>query len=162
MTAPLLATTIASPSFSTFVGVVAGIYAIFALGLQLQFGVTGLLNFGHVAFMAISAYTMAILIVKVEAPMWAAAPAGIAVAMLFGLLIGLPTLRLRADYLAITTIAVGEIVRYVELNEDGLTGDRIGTIRPEGQRPVRLLQRGRARLPGRGAARFSGPDRGHG
>ncbi|MCL4289370.1 MAG: branched-chain amino acid ABC transporter permease [Thermoleophilia bacterium] len=132
MTAPLLATTIASPSFWAFVGVVAGIYTIFALGLQLQFGFTGLLNFGHVAFMAISAYTMAILIVKVEAPMWAAAPAGIAVAMVFGLLIGLPTLRLRADYLAITTIAFGEIVRYVALNQDGLTGGPIGTINLKG------------------------------
>ena len=111
---------------------VAGIYTIFALGLQLQFGFTGLLNFGHVAFMAIAAYTMAILIVKVEVPMWAAAIAGIAVAMAFGLLIGLPTLRLRADYLAITTIAFGEIVRYVALNQDDLTGGPIGTINLKG------------------------------
>ena len=56
--------TLASGEFWAFVGVVAGIYTIFALGLQLEFGFTGLLNFGHVAFMAIGAYTMAILVVK--------------------------------------------------------------------------------------------------
>ena len=55
---------VVSGGFWAFVGVVAGIYAIFALGLQLQFGFTGLLNFGQVAFMAIGAYTMAILVVQ--------------------------------------------------------------------------------------------------
>ena len=55
---------LASGGFWAFVAVVAGIYTILALGLQLQFGFTGLLNFGQVAFMAIGAYTMAILVVK--------------------------------------------------------------------------------------------------
>ena len=120
--------TIASPGFWAFVGVVAGIFTIFALGLQIQFGFTGLLNFGHVAFMAIGAYTMAILVVKVGMTLWAAALISIAVAVAFGLLIGLPTLRLRADYLAITTIAFGEIVRYIAINERSLTGGPQGTI----------------------------------
>ena len=115
--------------FWAFVGVVAGIFTIFALGLQIQFGFTGLLNFGHVAFMAIGAYTMAIFIVKVGWPMWLSALVAIGVTMLFGLLIGLPTLRLRADYLAITTIAFGEIVRYFALNNPAeLTGGPQGTI----------------------------------
>jgi branched-chain amino acid transport system permease protein len=120
--------TLLTAEFWTFVGVVAGIYTIFALGLQLQFGFTGLLNFGHVAFMAIGAYTMAILIVKAGWPMWSAALAAIAAAMAIGLLLGLPTLRLRADYLAITTIAFGEIVRFVALNQANLTGGPQGTI----------------------------------
>ena len=81
---PDLATIFTSVDFWTFVGVVAGIFTIFALGLQIQFGFTGLLNFGHVAFMAIAAYTMAILIVKVGWPMWASALAAIATAMAFG------------------------------------------------------------------------------
>lgn len=115
-------------AFWTFVGIEAGIYAIFALGLQIQFGFAGLLNFGHAAFMAIAAYTMAILIVKVEISLWQASLVAIAAAMLFGLLIGLPTLRLRADYLAITTIAFAEIVRYIALNETALTGGPQGTI----------------------------------
>jgi ABC-type branched-subunit amino acid transport system permease subunit len=119
---------LANVEFWAFVGVVAGIYTILGLGLQIQFGFTGLLNFGHVAFMAIGAYTMAILVVKVGWPMWISALVAIVAAMLFGLLIGLPTLRLRADYLAITTIAFGEIVRYLALNQHDLTGGPQGTI----------------------------------
>ncbi len=115
-------------AFWTFVGIEAGIYTIFALGLQIQFGFTGLLNFGHAAFMAIGAYTMAILVVKGDLPLWAASLIGIGAAMLFGLLIGLPTLRLRADYLAITTIAFAEIIRYIALNETALTGGPQGTV----------------------------------
>jgi branched-chain amino acid transport system permease protein len=124
--------TIANVQFWAFVGVVAGIYTIFALGLQLQFGFTGLLNFGHVAFMAVAAYTMAILIVKLSMPMWLAALIAIVAAVVFGLLIGLPALRLRADYLAITTIAFGEIVRYIAVNESELTGGPQGTINLSG------------------------------
>ena len=116
-------------------GVVAGIYTIFALGVQLQFGYTGLLNFGHVAFMAIGAYTMAILVVKTDTPLWLASLAAIGVAILFGVVLGLPTLRLRADYLAITTIAFSEIIRYIAHNEYRLTGGAQGTssLGPEGQ-----------------------------
>jgi ABC-type branched-subunit amino acid transport system permease subunit len=127
-----LATIFTSVDFWTFVGVVAGIFTIFALGLQLQFGFTGLLNFGHVAFMAVAAYTMAILIVKVGWPMWASAPAAIGMAMAFGVLIGLPTVRLRADFLAIATIAFGEIIRLIALNESELTGGPQGTINLRG------------------------------
>ena len=119
---------IASGEFWAFVGVVAGIYTIFALGVQVQFGYTGLLNFGQVAFMAIGAYTMAILTVKTGIGMWAAAVIAIGISILAGLLLGLPTLRLRADYFAITTIAFSEIVRYIALNEDRLTGGSQGTI----------------------------------
>jgi branched-chain amino acid transport system permease protein len=119
---------IGSVDFWAFVGVVAGIYTIFALGLQLQFGFTGLLNFGHVGFMAIGAYTMAILTVKEGLSMWLAAPIGVLTAALSGVLLGLPTLRLRSDYFAIVTIAFGEIVRYVATNEDKLTGGSQGTI----------------------------------
>jgi branched-chain amino acid transport system permease protein len=120
--------TIASGEFWAFVGVVAGIYTLFALGLQLEFGFAGLLNFGHVAFMAIGAYTMAILVVKADWSMWLAAPVAIATAAALGVVLGLPTLRLRADYFAIVTIAFSEIIRYVATNEDRLTGGSQGTI----------------------------------
>jgi branched-chain amino acid transport system permease protein len=120
--------TIASLGFWSFVGIVAGIYTLFALGIQVQFGYAGLLNFGQVAFMGIGAYTMAILVVKEDLNMWVAAGCGIALAVLAGLLLGLPTLRLRADYFAITTIAFSEILRYVATNEDSLTGGSQGTI----------------------------------
>jgi branched-chain amino acid transport system permease protein len=120
--------TIASFGFWSFVGIVAGIYTLFALGVQVQFGFAGLLNFGQVAFMGIGAYTMAILVVKEDLNMWVAAICGVALAMLAGVLLGLPTVRLRADYFAITTIAFSEILRYVATNEDRLTGGSQGTI----------------------------------
>jgi branched-chain amino acid transport system permease protein len=113
--------------FWAFVGIVAGIYAIFALGLQLQFGITGLANFGHVAFMGIGAYTMAILIIQANQPVWIAALLAIITAILFAAVIGLVTLRLRADYLAITTIAFSEIVRLLTVNLRWLTGGPEGT-----------------------------------
>ena len=119
---------LASGDFWAFVGVVAGIYTILALGLQLEFGFTGLLNFGQVAFMAIGAYTMAILVVKEGWSMWLASPLAIAAAAAAGLLLGIPCLRLRADYFAIVTIAFSEIVRYVATNEQSLTGGSQGTI----------------------------------
>lgn len=120
--------TLFSGDFWAFVGVVAGIYTILALGLQIQFGFTGLLNFGQVAFMAIGAYTMAILVVKEGWSTWLAAPLGIAAAAVGGLVLGLPSVRLRSDYFAIVTIAFSEIVRYVATNEDSLTGGSQGTI----------------------------------
>src|SRR5205085_4411904 len=91
---------LANGGFWAFVGVVAGIYTILALGLQVQFGFAGLLNFGQVAFMAIGAYTMAILVVKEGWSTWLAAPLGVAAAAVGGLLLGLSSLRLRADYFA--------------------------------------------------------------
>jgi len=94
------------------VGVPAAAYALSAIGLNLQFGYTGLLNFGHVASMLVGAYGMAIT-VDLGGSLWLGIPVGIALALLLGLLIGVPTLRLRADYLAIVTIAVGEILRLV-------------------------------------------------
>jgi branched-chain amino acid transport system permease protein len=114
--------------FWVFVAVIAGIYTIFALGLYLQYALAGLPNFGHVAFAALAAYTMAILIIHLNVPMAAAALAGLLVAVLFSLLLGIPSLRLRADYLAIATVAGGEIVRYLALNKQGLTGGPIGSI----------------------------------
>jgi len=113
--------------FWAFVGIVAGIYAIFALGLQLQFGITGLANFGHVAFMGIGAYTMAILIIQGDQSVWIAALLAIITAIFFAAVIGLVTLRLRADYLAITTIAFSEIVRLLAVNLRWLTGGPEGT-----------------------------------
>jgi ABC-type branched-subunit amino acid transport system permease subunit len=117
-----------SGEFWAFVGVVAGIYTILTLGLQLEFGLTGLLNFGQVAFMAVGAYTMAILVVKEGWSMWIAAALGIVAAGVAGLLLGLPSARLRSDYFAIVTIAFSEIVRYVAINEDNVTGGSQGTI----------------------------------
>jgi branched-chain amino acid transport system permease protein len=110
------------------VGILAGTYTIFALGLQVNVGFTGIVNFGQAGFMAIGAYTMGILVVKAGWSFWLALPAATAVAMAAGLLIGLPSLRLRADYFAIVTIAFAEIVRYTAQNARELTGGNQGLL----------------------------------
>ena len=94
------------------VGVPAAAYALSAMGLNLQFGYTGLLNFGHVASMMVGAYGMAITADR-GGPLWLGVIVGILLALILGLLLGIPTLRLRADYLAIVTIAAGEILRII-------------------------------------------------
>jgi neutral amino acid transport system permease protein len=103
---------ILTDAIRTALGVPAAAYALSGIGLNLQFGYTGLLNFGHVASMLVGAYGLAIT-VDLGGSMWLGIPVGIGLALILGLLIGVPTLRLRADYLAIVTIAVGEILRLV-------------------------------------------------
>lgn len=103
----------------------ATIFGVFALGLNLQFGFTGLINFGHVAFMGVGAYTMALLAMA-GWPLVFAVLAGLAAAGLFGLVIALPSIRLREDYLAIVTIGSAEVVRLVLNNEAWLTGGALG------------------------------------
>ena len=110
------------------VGVLAATYGIFALGLQLNVGTTGITNFGQAGFMAIGAYTMAILVVKEGWSWWWAMPAAIAASMLAAIIVGLPSLRLRADYFAITTLAFAEIVRYLADNERDLTEGSQGLL----------------------------------
>jgi branched-chain amino acid transport system permease protein len=110
------------------VGVLAATYGIFALGLQLNVGTTGITNFGQAGFMAVGAYTMAILVVKEGWSWWWAMPAAIAASMLAAVIVGLPSLRLRADYFAITTLAFAEIVRYLADNERDLTEGSQGLL----------------------------------
>ncbi|MCB0864364.1 MAG: branched-chain amino acid ABC transporter permease [Solirubrobacterales bacterium] len=113
-------------SFWVGVGVIAGIYAIVALGLQLNVGFTGMDNFGMAGFMAVGAYTMAILTVDHDISFWLSLPLSMLVTMGFGLLVGLPSLRLRSDYFAIATIASAELIRLVAQNAQGLTGGNQG------------------------------------
>ncbi len=119
---------LASADFWLGVGVLAATYAIFALGLQLNVGFTGIVNFGQAGFMAIGAYTMGILVVDLDFSLWLALPVATLVAMTAGVLIGLPSLRLRADYFAIVTLAFAEIVRYVAQNARELTGGNQGLL----------------------------------
>ncbi len=98
------------------VGVIAGIYGIFALGLQLNVGFTGLINLGQAGFMCVGAYALGMLVVDAGWSLWAAFPVAVLVAATAGVLVGLPTLRLRDDYFGIVTIAFSEIVRYVFQN----------------------------------------------
>jgi branched-chain amino acid transport system permease protein len=126
--APLAVTfeSLTDPAFWISVGVVAGTYALVALGLQLNVGYTGIVNFGQAAFMAVGAYTMAILVLKAGFNFWLSLPIAVLTAMLFGVIVGLPSLRLRADYFAIATIAMAEVVRLFAQNARGLTGGNLG------------------------------------
>ncbi len=102
---------IVEDTLRALVGREAIIYALAAIGLNVHFGYTGLLNFGQVAFMAIGGYGVAISVLEWDLPLWVGVFFGIGAAVLLALLLGLPTLRLRADYLAIVTIAASEIFR---------------------------------------------------
>ena len=99
-------------SLRAAVGVPAAAYALAAVGLNVHFGYTGLLNFGHVAFMMVGAYGTAVTVDQ-GGPLWLGLLVGMGAAAVLGLLLGIPTLRLRADYLAIVTIAAAEILRLV-------------------------------------------------
>lgn len=105
--------------------VTIGINIILALGLNVVTGFTGQLHLGHAAFMAVGAYTAGILTVKAGLPFWFALLAGGVTAALFGVVVGLPTLRLRGDYLAIATLGFGEILRVAFINSE-ITGGPFG------------------------------------
>jgi branched-chain amino acid transport system permease protein len=105
---------------------IAGINVIIALGLNLISGFTGQLALGHAGFMAVGAYTTAALMMKLNIHVFPAIIGGALMAAIFGFLIGLPTLRLRGDYLAIVTLGFGEIIRVVMINLPDLTGGPAG------------------------------------
>jgi len=108
--------------YLTFLAISTAIFALFALGLNLQWGFTGLINFGHIAFMTLGAYTTVLLSLK-GVPLLVSAIAGTIVAALLGLIIGFATLRLREDYLSIVTIGTGELIRLVVNNQELPLGD---------------------------------------
>lgn len=119
----------------------ACVYALLALGLNIQWGQTGLFNAGVAAFYAVGAYVTAILITAPAPPVpgvypghlggfsqnWLVAlPISALVAGGIGFLIAIPTLRLRTDYLAIATLGLGEVIRLILLNDAPLTGGTVG------------------------------------
>ena len=105
--------TIISQTITKAVGVLAVIYCLAAVGLNVHFGYTGLLNFGQSGFLAVAAYGLAVTVANIGLSFWAGIVVGIIAAILLALLLGVPTLRLRADYLAIVTIAAAEIIRLI-------------------------------------------------
>jgi branched-chain amino acid transport system permease protein len=117
------------------VGVTFLLYGLLVLGLNLQFGYTGLVNFGHVAFFAVGAYAAAMLAASdpfAGVGLGMAWPvglvAGIVAASLLGVVIGVSTLRLRDDFLAIATLAVAEILHDLLGSFEGITGADIGIL----------------------------------
>ena len=109
------------------VGVLAAIYGIFSVGLQVNIGYTGIYNFGQVGFMAIGAYAMATLVVKARLSFWLALPLASGMAITLGVALGLLGLRLRSHYFAIATISFAEITRYV-IQDLKVTGGTAGML----------------------------------
>ncbi|BBY89482.1 MULTISPECIES: branched-chain amino acid ABC transporter permease [Mycolicibacterium] len=100
-------------ALAQLIGPSAIFYALLAIGLNLHFGYTGLLNFGQIGFALVGGYGVGVMTVTYQQPLWVGILVGLAGAGLLAVLLGIPTLRLRADYLAIATIATAEVLRLV-------------------------------------------------
>ena len=111
-----------SSFYQTNIMISALLYVMLALGLNIAVGIAGQLVLGYVAFYAVGAYSYALLNQAFGLGFWACLPVGGFMAVLFGLALGFPVLRLRGDYLAIVTLGFGEIVRLTLLNWASLTG----------------------------------------
>ena len=143
--------------------VTAGIYALMALGMNVIWGMAGLINLGLVGFFAVGAYVSGLLTLKLGLPIVVGMAAGAAAASAFGVAVALVTVRLRGDYLAIVTLGFAETMRIVMSNElwiangtDGLSGIPGPVARHARPAPVQsVLSRHRRRggdravLPGR-------------
>ena len=121
-----------SGGFGTNVLFLTGVWILLALGLSVVVGLAGLLDLGYVAFFMIGAYVTALMTDSgspeqwhlVKWPVWGSLPFAVIIAMLAGTALGIPTLRLRGDYLAIVTLGFHEIVRESVNNLDVLNGSR--------------------------------------
>jgi branched-chain amino acid transport system permease protein len=116
------------------VAVGALIFGVLGLGLNITVGLAGLLDLGYIAFFAVGAYSYALLQQHLGLGFWTCLPLGGLTALLFGLALGFPILRLRGDYLAIVTLGFGSITRIVLENWDAVTGGAAGIAaipRPE-------------------------------
>jgi neutral amino acid transport system permease protein len=103
-------------------------FALLAIGINVQFGYTGLLNFGEIAFAMLGGFGIAISVTQWGLPFWVGVVVGLAASVVLALLLGLPTLRLRADYLAIATIAAAEGLRLLfrSVSATSITGGTRG------------------------------------
>ena len=106
----------------------AFLYAVLALGLNIVVGFTGLLHLGYAAFFAIGAYTYALLNLHAGVSFWLGVAPASAVAGLFGVILGIPAIRVRGDYLAVVTLGFGEIVRIAFTNMERWTGGPNGLL----------------------------------
>jgi branched-chain amino acid transport system permease protein len=108
------------------VAVMVGIYVILASSMNITNGFTGIFSMGHSAFYGIGAYTTGILTLHFQTGFWIGLPAAGVMAVLFGLLLGIPTLRLKGIFFALVTVSFLEILRLVAMNWIGLTRGPMG------------------------------------
>ncbi len=107
-------------------GILVLTYVMLGWGLTIVVGLAGLLDLGYVAFYAVGAYSYALLATNFHLGFWTLLPVSGILAALWGVMLGFPVLRLRGDYLAIVTLAFGEIIRVVLINWTSLTGGSNG------------------------------------
>jgi branched-chain amino acid transport system permease protein len=112
---------IGANEYHYFIGNLILVNLIAATGLQVLIGFTGLLSLGHAAFMGVGAYASALMITKFGAPFVIAVLMGGVVASLFGLLVGIPSLRIKGFYLMVATLAFQFVIEYFIIHWDGLT-----------------------------------------
>jgi branched-chain amino acid transport system permease protein len=114
------------PMFAgNFIGqvlLVVGLFTLMGMGLNLEVGMAGLLDLGFVAFYAVGAYTTALLMANsphalAQLSFWEAMPIAVLVSLIVGVIFGIPVLKIRGDYLAVATLALGEIVRVIVLSD---------------------------------------------
>jgi branched-chain amino acid transport system permease protein len=114
------------PMFAgNFIGqvlLVVGLFTLMGMGLNLEVGLAGLLDLGFVAFYAVGAYTTALLMADspyalAHLSFWQAMPIAVLASLIFGVIFGIPVLKIRGDYLAVATLALGEIVRVIVLSD---------------------------------------------
>jgi branched-chain amino acid transport system permease protein len=126
---PLLAMLVAGPGAGKWIdnfGIQILIYVLLGWGLNIVVGLAGLLDLGYVAFYAIGAYTCALLGKQFDLSFWMLLPLAGVLAAFWGVLLGFPVLRLRGDYLAVVTLAFGEIIRLVLINWKDVTQGSAG------------------------------------
>lgn len=128
--AALIALPFAVGNYTLSLATAAMVAIVGAVGLNLLTGMTGLISVGQSGFLAIGAYTNALLLADAKWPIWASLPASGLMAGLLSLLVGIPSLRLKGLYLAITTLAFAFIVNHVILYEEGLTHGPNGVFLP--------------------------------
>jgi branched-chain amino acid transport system permease protein len=115
-------------AYLAFFLTVAAILAIATLGLNLQWGISGQFNAGVVGFVALGAYALAVLTLRLGIPFALALPAALAVTGAAAALVGLATVRLRSDYLAIATFGVATSIQVLANNLEGVTGGSRGLV----------------------------------
>lgn len=126
--------------------IMSGIFVLLSSSMNLITGCTGRLNLGHAAFYGLGAYGSTILVMKMGIPVWIGMVLGGLISTFFGILIGVPCLKLKGSYLAITTLAFGEITRLAFINLIDLTNGPLGIRGIPAPPPLSL--------PGLGLIRF--------
>lgn len=125
---------VAKSQYQVYILNLCGIYILLSLGMNIAMGYAGQFNLAMGALWGVGAYTAGILNTKLGWPFWVNLPAAMLVAGLVGAFVGLPSLKVRAHYLSIVTIGLGEVINLILVNEEKLTGGAIGI--PKIQMPV--------------------------